>query len=353
MTDARPAGQEPLLSPRARQAWRLVQILLLLLGVALCVTLFVAPGLGLDALWNVLIPVAPALLVVAPGLWRNICPLGTVALLPHHLGMSRQRRLSRDLQGWLLLAGVLLLVLMVPLRRVILNTSGPATALALLGLGAVALSMGLFARRKSGWCSGLCPVHAVERLYGSEPLLAPPNAHCEPCARCVDLCPDSTPRMHPFLDNGRSVPSHLASIFIVGAFPGFVWAWFHVADGAFARSWSEVALAYGQPLLAGLVTLAVFLALQRSLRAEHRDVLARAFATATVGCYYWYRLPALVGFGLIPGDGQLVDLSGTLPDFFPALSRAATTAFFAWWLLLRRGRSPLAWTVRPAFAVED
>ena len=72
--------------------WKVAQIVCFGLGLALWLTLWLKPALGLTLFWNVLIPVAPALLVVAAGVWRNICPLATVSHLPQNLGWSRRRR---------------------------------------------------------------------------------------------------------------------------------------------------------------------------------------------------------------------------------------------------------------------
>ena len=72
-----------LLSDRARRAWRAAQVAVWLVGVGIVVLLFWAQEIGIHAFWNVLIPVAPALVAFAPGLWRNICPLASTALFQH------------------------------------------------------------------------------------------------------------------------------------------------------------------------------------------------------------------------------------------------------------------------------
>jgi hypothetical protein len=82
-----------------------------------------------------------------------------------------------------------------------------------------------------------------------------------------------------------------------------------------------------------------------------RDFLARTFAAAAVCIYYWYCLPALVGFGPIPGEGFLVDLSETLPTWFPTASRTLTTVALAGWLLAPVAR-PKSWHKRPCLAVD-
>jgi hypothetical protein len=337
------------LSPPHRAAWRAAQILVWAAGTALWVTLLARPAIGVAILWNVVIPVAPALLVFAPGLWRNICPLATTALAARHAGLSSRRRLSISSQGWLAAAGVAALYLIVPLRHVVLNTDGLAAAWTLAGLASASFLMGLRYEWKSGWCSGLCPVHPVERLYGTRPALTLPNAHCSACAHCTAPCPESTPAMHPLFASG-SWARRVSAVCLVGGFPGFVWGWFHLPDFPAADRWDHVLDAYGFPLAGLAATLTLFLVLWRLLPRSRESLLVRTFAAAAVGCYYWYRIPALFGLGLYPGDGMLVDLSGVLPASFPALARAASSALLAAWLVLgeRRARS---WTRRPPFLV--
>lgn len=336
------------LTPRARNTWRVVQFLVWLVGVGIVAALIFVPDVGIHAFWNVLIPVAPALVVFAPGLWRNICPLASTALFACHMGFSKRGSVSRRLHSALLLTAVVILFAVVPLRHVVLDTSGPATALTLVALACVAVVMGVLFEWKSGWCSSLCPIHAVERLYGSEPIVSPRNAHCTTCEHCTTPCPDSTPSLHPLVPN-TGPAQRLAGILMVGAFPGFIWGWFHVPDYFNDEGWLRVGQAFAWPLGAGAVTLCLFLALRRSLPEKRHTVLVRAFAASAVACYYWYRLPMLFGFGLFPGDGMLVDLTGTLPAWCPHICRVATTLLFVTWLVGRRtGRT---WLVRPPYAV--
>ena len=56
-------------------AWHAVRAVSVGAYVALCVALFVRPAGGLFAFFKVVVPLLPILFFVAPGLWRNICPL--------------------------------------------------------------------------------------------------------------------------------------------------------------------------------------------------------------------------------------------------------------------------------------
>jgi hypothetical protein len=136
---------------------------------------------------------------------------------------------------------------------------------------------------------------------------------------------------------------------MVGGFAGFVWGWFQVPDYAGGEGWEHLAEAYGWPLGGLMATLVLFVLVRRVTGSNHLTLLVRVFAGAAIACYYWYRLPALFGFGPFPGDGMLIDLRETLPAWGPALSRTLTTAFFAWWLVGRR-TSSRTWSVRPPIA---
>ncbi|MBS1654594.1 MAG: ferredoxin, partial [Bacteroidetes bacterium] len=79
------------LSPRSKLIWRTVQGLVWLTGAFIFFCLIFYPKLGIALFWNLLIPVAPALIAVAVGLWRNVCPLATTNLLPRKMGLSQRR----------------------------------------------------------------------------------------------------------------------------------------------------------------------------------------------------------------------------------------------------------------------
>jgi len=163
------------------------------------------PSVGLLLFWNILIPVAPLLFVLEAGLWRNICPLATTNLLPRHFGLSKRKKLSANQLGQFNLIAVLLLYLIVPLRHAVFNNNGIATGLLILSMVLAGSAMGLVYEWKSAWCSGLCPVHPVEKLYGSNTLFSLPNAHCYACQNCVVPCPDSTPNVHPVSSKKPSI----------------------------------------------------------------------------------------------------------------------------------------------------
>ena len=327
--------------------WRAIQYVTFLIGTFIFLALIFYPTLGIHDFWNILIPLAPLLLVLVPGLWRNICPLSFISILPHRLKISRKKRLKVASQGKFMLAGVILLYLILPLRHIMLDTSGPATAAVLFLLGIIAFWVGVKYEWKSGWCSGLCPVHPVEKLYGSTPKASFPNAQCTTCKNCVIPCPDSSPNTHPLVQ--LKTPSHrLAGILLLGGFPGFIWGWFHVPDYYGLEGLAQIAMAYGLPLLGMTVTLSIFHLLYQNISQKHTLALFRVFAMAAVVCYYGYRLPALIGFGMFPGDGMLVDLSQWLPEYISYILQGTTLFFFSWCLLWKRNVA-VSWKIKPPF----
>ncbi len=330
--------------------WRYLQGLFFLIGLGLFMALIFVPKIGVVAFWNVLIPVAPLLFLVASGLWRNVCPLASVAMLPHHLNLSKRKRIPLKWQGWLALGSVALLFLIVPARHLALNNDGLSTAITLAFLATLAFVGGLFFDVKSAWCSGLCPVHPVEKLYGQKVGFTPPNAHCGACHNCVISCPDSTPRQMEKMPNQRTTQT-LATTLLTGGLPGFIWGWFHVPDCRGAADWRECLVAFGLPWLTLAVTLTVFVLLRKFLPKSRETLLVSVFAAASISCYYWYRIPSLVGYGLFPQDGLLVDLTQTLPLWSIVAAQVAAVAFFGWWLVLRNPE-PSVWAVRPPFLVK-
>ena len=329
---------------RERSMWHWAQVLALAAGMFIWGALIFKPSLGLHLLWNVLIPVAPALFVVAPGVWRNLCPLGTLSLAPAHLGLSQDKPLSRAWRGRLYLGAVLLLLVVVPLRRAFLDTNGPVLAAVLCAVGLLAIGLGFVFNWKSGWCSSLCPVYPVELLYGSRPLVSVDNAHCPRCTQCVAPCSESavarTPASAVTTTLGRRV-----GIVLTGSFPGFIFGWFQLPT---YRGWEglhHLPTTYAIPFSTAVLTLALYLLL-RSTWPKHERLIARVFAAAAVTTYYWFRLPPVFGIG-DPTAAMIVDLSPRLPSFAATVLRIFELVALSW-LILGRTQTRRAWEWPPA-----
>jgi hypothetical protein len=337
-----PATQGPISTASSRSVgagerliWTALQSVMLLVGLALVGLLLFWPAVGIALMWSLIIPIAPALVTIAPGLWRNICPMASFHMLPQKLGIAQNKRIPEWGAAALALVGMILLFVVVPMRRIGLNVDGPLTAIMLISAAIVAFVMGSFFEMRSGWCTSLCPIHPVEKLYGTNPAISFKNARCDLCELCSNPCPDSTPEMTPTLTGTTKLQRFLGS-FLVGSFPGFVWGWYQVQDYPPEQvGIHEVVTAYAWPLGACIVTYAVFKIGEHIFRhtANSRIVLHRAFAAAAISTYYWYRLP---------GPASL------LPDWFPLASHVVTTAFFFWFLVLRSPK--MSWLKRPVMA---
>lgn len=344
-----PPKQRLLKSPATTtlSIWKLLQLISLTAGLTLFFALIFFPATGLLIFWNILIPVAPALLVLAVGVWRNICPMAMTSLLPRHLGWSKKIVMPTAWQSRLQLAAIVLLYLIVPLRHPVFNENGPATAMLLGGAALTGMAMGLVFDWKSGWCASLCPIHPVEKLYGSNTPLTLANAHCTECVNCSLPCPDSTPGMHPRLAKKNGF-QEWSGVLTVGGLPGFIWGWFQVPDAQYTGKLNAVLLAYPLPLLGMTTSLCLYLMLKKYLATRKERLLVSVFAAAGVSCYYWFRIPALLGFGKFASDGILVSLQGMMPEWTIYMLRLTAVVFFFWWLVFRP-RPNGSWLVRPAY----
>jgi hypothetical protein len=327
--------------------WKIIQILFWFIGLGLLFCMWFLPTVGVTLFWNILIPVAPALLVIGTGVWRNICPLATTALLPDRFGFSKKKKISASQHNLLNLIGVVALLLIIPIRHILFNTSGKATALIIIFISIVAVISGFIYERKSAWCSGMCPIHPVEKLYGSGVAFSLPNAHCNECVKCSVPCPDSTTNLTP-----RALPGSTAratEILLVGVFPGYIWGWFQLPDFTGASAWENLLIVYGYPLTGGIISVLLYMVLKKRF-VKHKKIITSLFAAAAVSCYYWFRLPQLFGFSSMHTNGTLINLAGYLPKWNMSVLNLATTAFFLWWMVIRN-KVRRSWSLRPPYAV--
>ena len=336
------------LLPPGLMVWKIIQVIFWFVGLGLFLIMLIKPDLGVVLFWNILIPIAPALLVIGTGVWRNICPLATTALLPDRFGLSKRKKLSSSQRATLSLAGIILLLAIIPLRHILFNNSGQATATIIMAVGILALISGFVFERKSGWCSGLCPVHPVEKLYGGGVAFSVVNAHCNECVKCSVPCPDSTPNFSPVVSSKLKSSKWIENL-IVGGFPGYIWGWFQVPDYAASFGWTEVLITYSYPLGAGAITLLMYRLIRDAFPQKNRYHVVNFFAATAVSCYYWFRLPMLLGFGVGETNGMLIDLTLSLPAWSMTLLNLGTTAFFFWWMLIRK-KKKASWALRPVYA---
>ena len=197
--------------------------------------------------------------------------------------------------------------LFVSLRKVGLDDSGPASALLLLGALSGGFVGGMLLKGKSGWCSSICPLLPIQRLYGQTPykLVANSPLHAVRGLHEVLLrlqpegrLPGRPQRPDPLLGRlpqalRRRVPGPRARVL-------------HAARGARRRA--EIAELYGQLALYLRRSVAVFYALD-SLR-QGLDPQAHDAVRAPPGftLFYWYGGPIFVDAvsgGAAPDGGRL------------------------------------------------
>src|SRR5262245_10657074 len=80
--------------------WHMLRIISVVGALGMVAVLFVAPDIGLFLLWQLLIPLIPLMFVVAPGLWRNLCPLAALNQAPRLLNVTRALQMPNWLQEY-------------------------------------------------------------------------------------------------------------------------------------------------------------------------------------------------------------------------------------------------------------
>ncbi len=252
-----------------------------LLGV--CALLVAEPDTGLDLWWGVLVPALPLVWFVAPGLWRNVCPLAATNQIPRVLGFTRGGTAPKWFRTYAPLAGIAILLAAIFSRPVLFEDSGAATAALIAGALAAAFVGGYVLKGKSGWCSTLCPMLPVQRLYGQTPFATIPNSHCRPCVGCTKSCYDFNPRV-AFLadlhDDDRQW-STTRKLF-AGAFPGLVIAFFTGPDpdGAVAEHYARMGVAVA-------ASAGTFLAAEALLPVS-TPKLAAVYGALAINLFYWW-----------------------------------------------------------------
>jgi hypothetical protein len=322
--------------------WRVLQAAALLGLLGAVVALAAAPALGLRVVWSAAVPALPAVFLLGPALWRNICPLatlgtGTTPATPLTTSEWRARLMAtstlpvpsgpapgtrtlptvhasagqRGRRGAIAranAAGIVLLLALLPARRLLLNESAPATLLLLVIAALTAWALGRRGERKAGFCNALCPVLPVERLYGQSPMVLPDNPRCQPCTVCTTRgCLDLAGRkaVAQVLGPGRRTR-----------------AWLRAPFGAFAASFPGLVLAYGLvPVLSAnpIETVALFLGLGAAswlvvLAAAAAGLpsgtLVPACAAVAAAAYYWFAGPDLGRAWGIPALGEAIRVAG-------------------------------------------
>lgn len=210
------------------RSWLLASAFSFTILVALVYVLLNSSDLGLDLLWNLIIPLAPIIFFLAPSWWVNVCPLAIVQSIPRRLKISKNIDLSYSQVGVLQFCSWVLLYLLVPARIFMFNHNAEVVLWIIPALAIVAFSSGVLFSGFGGWCSGLCPIRPVEMLYGQFSIESSRPEACRPC----NLCQKSCSRLYG-IDHHNKVKNQVPFENQIYSFPGFVLGYFlsQRADG--------------------------------------------------------------------------------------------------------------------------
>src|SRR3954454_11050887 len=265
------------------RVWQAVRIVSVLAYLALCVALFVRPAGGLFVFFGVIVPLLPITFFVAPGLWRNICPLAAANQVPRVLGFTRALTTPEGFRRRAFLVALVLFFGIAGARLALFNGSGLATGVLLSVIIASAFVGGLLFKGKSGWCSQICPLLPLQRVDGQTPFVRVPNSHCRPCVACTKDCYDFQPisAYQADLHEDDPVWTGPRKLF-VAALPGFVLGFFTLLHST-APVWSV----YGQLALFFLGSVGIFFAVQ-ALLPRSTAVTIAVWGAAAINIFYWF-----------------------------------------------------------------
>jgi hypothetical protein len=267
--------------------WWLLRAIGLLVALAVIAALLVDPPTGFTIFWGVIVPLLPALFFVAPGFWRNVCPMATLNQLPRVLGFTKALTMPKLFREYGYVIGVLLFLAIVPARKLVFEQNGTALAALLVVSLVTPFAAGIVLKGKSGWCSTMCPLLPVQRLYGQTPFLTVRNAHCRPCVGCVKNCYDFNPPVAYMADlfDADTHRSGYRKLF-AGLFPGMVIAFNVVAvppDVSALQMYAE----FGTFLIA---SVGLFYALEVLVKVSSLKITT-LYALVGLNLYYFYTLP--------------------------------------------------------------
>lgn len=270
-------------------AWHAIRAVSVLFTIGVCALLVADPADGLKLWWRLLVPLLPILFFVAPGLWRNICPLAASNQVPRLGRFTRALTLPDWWREYAPVVGMVLLIVFVASRRTLFNASGPATAALVAAALVGGFAGGLAFKGKSGWCSSLCPLLPVQRVYGQTPFVTVPNTHCQPCVGCTKNCYDFNPRVAYLADLYEDDPHYVGyRKAFVGLFPGLVLAYFTLPDHLGTLDF------YGLFGLYLLGSIGLFYVAEVLLKVSANKITS-TFGAIAISIFYFYSAPILAG----------------------------------------------------------
>lgn len=306
---------------------------------------------SVDVFWKLIVPLVPTILLVSPSLWRNICPLAFINIAGNNFRRLIKLRISSRsmefaLSKYGLHVAMFLLFLIVPGRLLIFNRNSEFLLLLLLLLAIASFLAGILFPYKSGWCSSICPVYPVEATYGLNPLILGENTLCRTqtaqgelnCLGCTRNCLDLKVTPGPRKTVGSNAEWHPspALSFFIGAFPGFVSAYWLLSNCAQLNGPLEMSrclLVYLYFLALILFSLAIHKLVRLVLRVKHMGVLGAkrldlTYVALAFNMYYWMSIP-----GFVLTLGSLFDISSAWDeDTIILATKAGVTLLSAIWI---------------------
>jgi nitrite reductase (NADH) large subunit len=293
-----------------RPAWQVLRILTLLVTLGFAALLALNPGVGLRLWWGLAIPILPAILVIAPGLWRQVCPMAFLNQIPRMAGRSRGRPLPGKWKDAAFLIAVAIFLACVAARSAILNHAGELVAAGIVAVLILAFVGGLVFAGRSGWCGTFCPLGPIQRSYGHAPLVVVPNGYCPTCVGCQKNCYDFNPRGAIFADLVDPDQRYAGQRrLFIGLLPGLIGAYF--LQGPSQSHGHELYLAI---LLGSCCASAGLYAIATSYFPLSPHRVAAVFAAVALALFYWFAGPIVL-------DTLAYFLSFTAPEWLIAATR--------------------------------
>lgn len=301
--------------------WRISRLVSVLATLVLACILILRPDMGLLILWSLVIPVLPLVFLIVPGLWRNICPLAAFNQTPRFLNLSRSLTPPSWWKEYGYAVSMIGFFALASSRKWLFNTNGFASALLILGAMLGAFLGGLIFKGKSGWCTSICPLYPIQRLYNQTPFKVVPNNYCQTCVGCTKNCYDFSPNA-AYLADLNDPDRHYTNLrkFFAAAMPGFIVAFFTLP------SWPAISLLalYVRIGLYMLVSIALFTTADTFIKARPNKITA-VWGAAAFTLFYWFVLPAwLATVANIAGLG--------LPDWPAWTGRGVIATLALFWL---------------------
>lgn len=267
-----------------QSAWIAMRVASIVGALVVSGLLIAAESTGLKLFWGAIIPALPALFLIVPGVWRNLCPLAASNQTPRALRISYALTPPEWLKRYSYVIAISLFVGFIVARKFGLSDNGPLSALLLLGALTSGFIGGMVFKGKSGWCSSICPLLPVQRIYAQTPFKLVANNHCQPCVGCAKNCYDFNPKA-AYLADLNEPDRHWRSYrtFFLGAFPGLITAFFVVAEPPELSGWSML----GQIALYMAASIAAF-QLVDSFLPVSTHVVTTLWAALAFNIFYWY-----------------------------------------------------------------